>query len=107
VPLRFDSYERSIHFAKHGADFPVPGEVEYELAAERFLLSPVRSGLLECKRNGGDLLRYDTASEEFAVMSRSGVIRTYYKPVPCVVRAVPFCHGEPDNVHYFRKTCSL
>jgi pyocin large subunit-like protein len=107
VALRFDRAELAIHFAKHQADFTVTGALAYELEAERFLLSPTRPSLLECKRSGGDLVRYDTATEEFAVLSGAGVIRTYYKPVPCVVRMVQYCHGEPDNVQYFRKTCKL
>ena len=96
-----------IHFYKHRSDFSVLNEAEYELAAERFLLSPLRPSLLECNRSGGDLVRYDSATEEFAVLSDAGVIRTYFKPVPCVTRMVKFCHGEPDNVQYFLKACQL
>jgi pyocin large subunit-like protein len=107
MPLRFDGIELSIHFYKHRADFVVRTERDYELEAERFLLSPMRPTLLECNRTGGDLVRYDTATEEFAVLSNTGLIRTYYKPVPCIVRLVPSCHGEPDNIQYFRKTCKL
>ncbi len=103
---RFDPSELADHYAKHGADFPGSDDKRYEELAETFLLGPSRAGLLECKRRGGDFLRYDTATEEFAVLSGSGVIRTYYKPVPCRVMMVPFCHGEVDNIQYFKRTCS-
>ena len=105
--MRFEHTELAIHFWKHRADFAAVTEAEYERAAARFLRSRKRPNLLECSRIGGDLVRYDTATEEFAVLSSGGITRTYFKPVPCVVRAVRFCHGEPDNVQYFQKACKL
>ncbi len=105
VALQFDRAELAIHFAKHSGDFSSINALAYEQEAERFLLSPKRPSLLECSRIGGDVVRYDTATEEFAVLSNTGIIRSYYKPVPCVVRRVQFCHGEADNVQYFLKTC--
>lgn len=105
MALQFDRAELTDHFDKHRGDFAVANELEYEREAERFLVSPGRPTLLECNRTGGDLLRYDTATEEFAVLSSAGIIRTYFKPVPCVVRRVQFCHGEADNRQYFLKAC--
>jgi pyocin large subunit-like protein len=101
----FDPSELADHYAKHGADFPVSDDRQYEAQAAQFLVGPRRASLLECFRSGGDLVRYDAATEEFGVLSGNGVIRTYYKPVPCRVRMVPFCHGEVDNIQYFRRTC--
>jgi hypothetical protein len=49
------------------------------------------------------------ATEEFGVLSAAGIIRTYFKPVPCVSLPVHVvksnCHGEPTNVEYFRSEC--
>lgn len=106
MPLRFEATELLIHFSKHRLDFTATTAADYELLAEQFLLSPMRPTLLECRRRGGDTLRYDTVTEEFAVLSSAGVIRTYYRPVPCVARPIPPCHGERTNADYFRKACA-
>ena len=107
---RFEPNERAIHYAKHRADFPAITEVQYEQAAERFLLAPLHSDLLECKRQRGDIVRYDKVTGEFAVLSATGMIRTYFRPIPCasVPRGAPLvgCHGETDNVAYFNKECA-
>jgi len=84
-------------------------DTEYERRAEQFLLAPLRPDLLECKRKRGDIVRYDKVTQEFAVLSAAGVIRTYFKPVPCasLPRGVPKtgCHGMRDNMEYFRTEC--
>jgi pyocin large subunit-like protein len=83
----------------------VTTQTEYEAEAVRFLTSPSRSGLMECNRTGGDVVKYDTATEEFGVLASDGTIRTYYKPVPCSAAVTVNCHGETDNLAYFRKAC--
>lgn len=107
---RFDPAELAIHHAKHGADFMAATDTEYERLAEQFLLTPFRPGLIECKRKRGDIVRYDEITQEFAVLSAVGVIRTYFKPVPCasLPRGVPKvgCHGMRDNLQYFNTECS-
>ena len=72
------------------------------------MLQPKRPTMLECNRSKGDVVRYDTATLEFGVMSASGYLRTYYRPIPCSsLVGVPKvgCHSYTDNVVYFTATC--
>ena len=105
---RFDPSELAIHHAKHGAQFPGITATDYENLADRFLGRPPTASMLECRRKKGDMLRYDKTTEEFGVLSPAGIIRTYFKPVPCVSLPLPLrtnCHGHPTNVDYFREEC--
>lgn len=106
----FDSKELPIHYAKHGGEFAALTHAEYERLANQFLTVPLRPGLMECTRKKGDIVRYDTASEEYGVLSAGGLIRTYFKPRPCasLPSGVPKigCHGFPDNIQYFRAMCA-
>ena len=46
-----------------------------------------------------DVVRFDPATDEFGVLSRYGIIRTYYKPVPGRT------HHKSSNLAYFRAQC--
>jgi len=94
-----DAASRADHFANHGSDFGATSEVEYEAMAVAFLNSPVRGTILQGIRSNGDVVRFNTATEAFAVMRRDGVIRTYFKPDP-------YWHGFSDSLAYFRRECA-
>ena len=100
----FATHELAIHHAKHGHDFPGKTVFEYEQLAEQFLVKVKGPTTLECCRAKGDIVRYDTSTEEFGVLSAVGTIRTYFKPRPCRT-APPPCHGHPDNLEYFKSEC--
>jgi hypothetical protein len=106
----FDATELSDHFARHRDDFPAATtEAEYEQMADDFLAGPARRDLMECRRKGGDKVRYCTTTSECAVLSAGGIIRTYFKPRPChsLPKGVPKtrCHNYADNIQYFKETC--
>jgi pyocin large subunit-like protein len=82
--MPFDPLELADHYRKHRADFAVLTASDYEAMAERFLASPPVPTILECTRTLGDVVRYDTITMEYGVRSSAGIIRTYFKPVPCV-----------------------
>lgn len=108
--LKFDQSELMIHFARHRADVGVATSQQYELLAIAFLSrSDVGGSLMECTRKKGDVLRYDTLTAEFGVLAASGMIRTYFKPIPCssLPAGVPKtrCHRHADNVAYFQFEC--
>ena len=67
------------HFAKHGAEFPGLDAPGY-LARARELLSTDSPSVLEKVRDNGDVLRFDTATGDFAVGTADGAIRTLFKP---------------------------
>jgi pyocin large subunit-like protein len=102
-------------FSKHGADFGASNAEEYERFADDFLGSSARSGVHECGRPQGDKVRYDPQTDAYGVLDAAGVIRTYYKPVPCssilnpLIRAASqqagMCHRHASNLLYFQWEC--
>jgi hypothetical protein len=79
--------------------------------ADHFLTERLRVGVLECRRTSGELIRYDTVSWAFGILSTDGMIKTYFKPIPCSMLppgyALPGdCHGHIDNVAYFQAACA-
>ena len=103
------------HYALHGAEFGVSNAAQYELLADQFLGRPKPSHVQECRRKRGDVLRFDPSTQEYGVLGGNQVIRTYFKPVPCVdvpaamrasVAQAGRCHGHPDNLLYFQSECA-
>jgi pyocin large subunit-like protein len=105
----FETTELWDHFYRHGRDFGAATDTEYEMLAATFLTAAHHPNLMECTRKyGGDLVRYDRVTQEYGVLSIAGVIRTYFKPVPCgpaVLLSPPDCHNDGSNIQYFRKRC--
>jgi pyocin large subunit-like protein len=101
-----------LHYAKHASEFTLADAVAYETSASNFLTKPAVPSMMECVtltgRRVGDTVRYDTATMEFGVLSATGYIRTYFKPIPCsaAVGLPPGgSHGYPNNVDYFSARC--
>lgn len=87
------------HFHDHGADFAAATPQEYEGLADAFLGGPLTPTALSCARRRGDIVRYDPTTQEFGVLSSTGVIRTYFKPDPAI-------HGYATNYDYFLAECA-
>lgn len=69
------------HFTRHGRELGIATESEYLAAAKNFMLQTKKNPNLEWfTRNSGDLVQFDKSSGEFGVMSKQGIIRTYFKP---------------------------
>jgi pyocin large subunit-like protein len=65
------------HFAKHGGEMGFATKEDYLRAAQAL----VRGGPgVDTWRQGGDTLFFRESTNEFAVLSERGVIRTYFKP---------------------------
>jgi pyocin large subunit-like protein len=75
----FDPLLLPDHFARHGAGVGAASAVEYEEKADSFLGGPLDAHSLVGQDTQGDMVRYNSATREFGVMSRDGVIRTYYR----------------------------
>jgi len=82
------------HFVDHGQDFGPATISDYHAAANRFLTGERGLGTLERTRSNQDVVRYNTITEQFGVISGSGTIRTYFRPDPRT-------HGYRDNLEYF------
>lgn len=101
------------HYAEHGKDFGASNAKDYERMAREFLEEPIGS-IRECIRSGGDIVRFDPATDRFGVVGCDGVIRTFFKPIPCASIAGPYrmllktmgrCHQHADNAKYFIEEC--
>jgi len=75
-------------------------EAEYEALADTFLGGPNDPNTLECiRRRDGALLRYNPVTNEYGVLRKNGIIKTYFKPD--VAR-----HKKPTNFDYFIEECA-
>jgi pyocin large subunit-like protein len=84
---------------KHGSEFGISKESQYEAAAVSFLCYPKRATTIERKRSKGDTVRFDPVTNEFGISAADGTIRTYFKPVAGI------SHPEPTNLDYFYAQC--
>jgi hypothetical protein len=102
------SFDLTSHFGDHvllKGEFPhISTEAEYLLHADRFLGGPLNPATTrQCKRikkygSGWDWIRYNTATQEYGILSDSNVIITYYIANPSV-------HGFATNLDYFKWDC--
>jgi len=67
------------HYLKHGDQFGDITKEQYLQRARALLDSPVGRDVLEKIRFNGDIEHFRVSTEEFAVMTKRGRIRTYYK----------------------------
>lgn len=81
------------HFKKHGHEFGFETEEEYVVAAVKFVRSPP-VGTLQKVQKDGDISYYNPKTNEFAVKSKKGKIRTYFMMNPKF-------HGYKSNMEYF------
>jgi len=86
------------HCLKHRLEVGAVDCPDYEMRALDFLTKPSSGSLHECTRRLGDVVRYDSSTDEFAIFSNDGFIRTYMKPTTA-------WHQLPSNLHYFQREC--
>ena len=109
--VAFEPHKLSDHFSRHHVRLGLKSEKEYQRKASEFLLtSAAERGIQDCTRKYGDLVRYDPITDEFGVLSSAGIIRTYFKAVPCHALLLPApmldCHkGGLSNLDYFLSEC--
>ena len=115
LPTTGSTEKLNEHFQEHGGDFGSADANHYEQAAIAFLSGPVVGTVQQCCRSGGDIVRFDPSTDFFGVLGDGNVIRTFYKPIKCSlvpasvrarVRARGRCHDHPDNLVYFRVSCT-
>lgn len=81
------------HFQKHGKEFGFRTEQEYVAAAVAFTSSPSKD-IMQNKQHDGDTAFYNPKTAEYAVKTKRGLIRTYFKLDPKI-------HGFKSNTDYF------
>ena len=67
------------HYLKHGSQFGQITEEQYLEGARALLDASPGGDVLEKIRQNGDIEHFRVSSGEFAVMTKRGRIRTYYK----------------------------
>jgi len=113
IPLTMgfeDDYARESHWSDHSSDFGNISDVEYEKLADDFFGRPKTKAIMECFRSSGDLVRYDSTTNEIGILRSDRVIRTYYKPKFCwqltaAERLRGKCHKQKTHLHYAKKQC--
>ena len=94
--LKFDKKKLKYHFKKHGVDLQTTTVEDYEKKAIRFISRKPVLGRLYQIRPDGDIALFSFFTDEFAVFTKDGIIRTYYKPKNDF-------HGREINAAYFLK----
>ncbi|MCL2015168.1 MAG: hypothetical protein FWG68_02850 [Defluviitaleaceae bacterium] len=69
-----------VHFYKHGKSFGFATADEYLKSARWFLEKPATATIQHFISAAGTYFRYDTATNEFAIINEFGGISTYFKP---------------------------
>jgi pyocin large subunit-like protein len=100
------------HFVDHGSDFGCASAADYEALADQFLGAAKLPHVQERSRAKGDVVRFDPLTEAYGVIDSNGVIRTFFKPVPCAsigdllkrttAKKAGRCHGHASNLLYFQ-----
>jgi pyocin large subunit-like protein len=67
------------HYLKHGYQFGNITQAQYLDNARELLNAPAGNDVLEKTRTSGDILHYRVSTGEFAVMTRNGRMKTYFK----------------------------
>lgn len=87
--------QRKQHFADHGKHLFAADEAQYEAMADRFIGAPLPPKMLQSKRPYKNVLvRYNSFTNEFAMLAPDGYIKTYFKPNTAD-------HGLPRNLDYY------
>lgn len=94
--LKFDTKRLNYHFKKHAALTGTSSKEEYAMKAIRFISRDPRPGRIYQVRKSGDIALFSYFTDEFAVFTADGLIRTYYKPESSM-------HGLQMNAAYFMK----
>jgi len=76
----FSAGQLERHFAKHADEWGAIGQDAYLARARSMLSSDPGGNLWGFVRSNGDVIRYNVRTNEFAVGSSSGVIRTLFRP---------------------------
>jgi len=90
--------DRADYFQKHGGQYIVATELEYEALADAFMFSPLTPDVRQCYRPQGDRLRYRDASNDLGIVNRNYFLKTFFKPDPAI-------HGHATNIDYFNHEC--
>jgi pyocin large subunit-like protein len=99
VPF-LSALHRGTHFQKHGHEFGVADEFDYEQMADTFMFGPMNSDTRECTRPTGRDCRLDFRTGHFAAGYRPQVVITFF------VVGVNRARGRGGMAGYFAYECA-
>jgi pyocin large subunit-like protein len=82
------------HFRKHGRSLGCRTEIDYEIKAIAFFARVDYNIRVARRPRENDVIYFDYQTDEFGVLTRSGFIRTYFKPNTTI-------HLLPRNLDYY------
>jgi hypothetical protein len=94
--IHYDMHAGRLQTLLPNRDFS--SEKEYEENAVRFMWGECTENMRQCRNSRGDVVRFDTITEEFGIRSSDGYVRTYYIPNPLE-------HQRTSNASYFVSNC--
>jgi pyocin large subunit-like protein len=68
------------HYRKHGHEFGSISKAEYLRLAQELRDAPAGQNILEARRDGGVLTRFDRKKGRFGAYNRDRTIRTFFIP---------------------------
>ncbi len=68
------------HFGRHAAEFGYQSAQDYLIGARRLTSGGWGWGIKTFVRTNRDTLFYDSSTNEFAVLTKNGIVRTYFRP---------------------------
>jgi pyocin large subunit-like protein len=68
------------HFQKHGREFGNVSPEQYLRLAQELRDAPAGGPILEARKPGGIVTRFDRRSGAFGAFNSTGTIRTFFKP---------------------------
>ncbi len=96
-----NTFEREIHFIKHGEKFGAADAEEYERMADVFMFGPMYDDTKECIRPDRDRVRFNFATHyEGVACTNPEFVRTFY---PVMAKLIARYGGE---ARYFAYECS-
>jgi hypothetical protein len=112
VAIRFFSDADLLdHFSKHHIECgAATKEIYFEMAKALLEIDLLENPhIIECTRTNNDVLRLNCITNEFAVVSVSGIVKTYYIPQPRAAAPAGTSrrktHSHPNNIDYFWSEC--
>jgi pyocin large subunit-like protein len=107
-----NEYKLRCHFRDHGKkEFGASTKEEYSAMAKLFLEKNLSDNpnIVECVTKDGDIARFDRQTQEYAIVTPNGIIKTYFKPIPHHLAPpgtpLDMTHPHPNNITYFRSNC--
>jgi len=103
-----DDFLWVVHFIKHRHEFGAETKEDYLVMAKAFIEADLATNrdIQECTNSDEIIIRFNRRTDEFAMVTATGTIITYFRPTPR--RKAPESkktHRFRTNLEYFKSEC--